>query len=180
MQQGNYANNGGNGWGLDRDKDLKRPNDANARQQWTPDAGKGVLSNWYNGCEPTSEVLSTLLGDGFFYGFPWTSAIGYAFRGNGIPRLIFVYTNEFDNSLVRERNSKTKLTNIMMYPSFSGGNVNLVPIVNSDKDDDGNRNPPDRNCFNQAATSESIWDYLSTIGLSDMVSDELKTSILNI
>lgn len=180
MQQGNYSQGNGNGVGLNQ-RTLTRPDNANDRFRWTPDAGKGVLSNWYNGCEPTSEVLSTLLGDGFFYGFPWTSAIGYAFRGNGVPRLIFVYTNEFDNSLVRERNSKTKLKNIMMHPSFYRGNVYLVPIVNSDEaDDDGNRNPPDRNCFNQAANPESIWSYLSTIGLSGMASDELKTAVWNV
>ena len=63
--------------------------------------GKGVLSNYYAGCESVSEVLSSLLGDGFFSGFPWSSSIGYSFRGGNIPRLVFVYTNEFDNSLIR-------------------------------------------------------------------------------
>lgn len=90
---------------------------------------KGVLSNYYAGCEPVSEVLATLLGDGIYRGFPWNTSIGYAFRGNNIPRLVFVYTNEFDNSLVRTYYKNTGLArnrglksdvshqrNVMLFP----------------------------------------------------------------
>ena len=58
---------------------------------------KGVLSNTWNGCEPVCTMLSKLLGDGFFYGEPKSCSIGYVFRENA-RRLVFVFTNEFDNS----------------------------------------------------------------------------------
>ena len=61
---------------------------------------KGVLSNTWNGCEPVCTMLSKLLGDGFFYGEPKSCSIGYVFRENA-RRLVFVFTNEFDNSYWR-------------------------------------------------------------------------------
>ena len=59
---------------------------------------RGVLSNVFCGCEPTCDMLSKILKDGFFFSFPWNRGIGYLFRKN-TPKLVIVFNNEFDNSM---------------------------------------------------------------------------------
>ena len=67
---------------------------------FTDDKVGGVLSNMWAGCEPVCEIVSRLLGGGFFFGLPWNKGVGYTFRPN-VPKLVFVFSNEFDNSLSR-------------------------------------------------------------------------------
>ena len=109
--------------------------------------GKGVLCNWYNGCEPITQVLSTLLGSGYFSGFPWTPAIGYMFRNKKIPKLVFAYVNEFDNQTTRaefKNKNHTKLkddTNvcdsIVAIPGLEGSELTLSPAYVKTYDIDG-------------------------------------------
>ena len=63
---------------------------------------KGVLSNAWSGCEPVCTMLSKLLGDGIFLYEPTSCPLGYVFREKA-RRLVFVFTNEFDNSYWRDR-----------------------------------------------------------------------------
>ena len=65
---------------------------------FTDDKVGGVLSNMWAGCEPVCEIVSRLLGGGFFFGLPWNKGVGYTFRPN-VPKLVFVFSNEFDNSM---------------------------------------------------------------------------------
>ena len=57
----------------------------------------GVLSGVWSGCESVCATLSKLLKDGIFCSYPWNIGLGYAFRDKSIPKLVFVFTNEFDN-----------------------------------------------------------------------------------
>lgn len=88
---------------------------------------KGVLCNWFGGCESISEVLATLLDDGFFYGFPWTPAIGYTFRKKEIPKLVFVFTNEFDNELCRQDESANWTHSLVAVPGLENETVQFNP-----------------------------------------------------
>ena len=63
-------------------------------------SSKGVLSSFWSGNEPVCETLSHLLNDGLFYRYPYHDGIGYMFRKN-VSRLIFVFSDEFDNSYAR-------------------------------------------------------------------------------
>lgn len=88
---------------------------------------RGVLVNWYNGSEPVCQVLAELLGGGFFHGFPYTPAIGYMFRNQKIPKLVFVFTNEFDNSIARQ--ATTNGENVMVVPGVVNKNqVKFYPM----------------------------------------------------
>lgn len=66
--------------------------------QITKQAFRGVLTNMWAGCEPVCAILSKLLKDGFFCSYPWNVGLGYMFRKKSIPKLVFVFSNEFDNS----------------------------------------------------------------------------------
>lgn len=87
---------------------------------------KGVLCNWFSGSESVSEVMAQLLGGGFFYGFPWTPAIGYAFRKPSIPKLVFVFTNEYDNEIGREGEDFTDTTSVVAIPSYVPASKSIV------------------------------------------------------
>ena len=63
------------------------------------DQYNGALSNWFSGVEPTCDMLGKLIGEGFFFGEPWNAALGYVFRKN-TPKLIIVFSNEFDNAAI--------------------------------------------------------------------------------
>ncbi len=87
---------------------------------------RGVLCNWWNGSEPVSHILAKLLGSGYFGGFPHTPPIGYVFRSPKIPKLVFVYTNEFDNSHTRTKTNNGE--NVLVMPGMTEGNdVRLYP-----------------------------------------------------
>ena len=66
--------------------------------QITKQAFHGVLTNMWAGCEPVCAILSKLLKNGFFCSYPWNVGLGYMFRKKPIPKLVFVFSNEFDNS----------------------------------------------------------------------------------
>lgn len=68
----------------------------------------GCLSGYYSGCEPSCEMVSKLINDGLFFNHPWNDGIGYMFRGDDVPRLIFVFANEYDNSMYRYSASSIK------------------------------------------------------------------------
>ena len=82
---------------------------------------KGVLANWWAGCEPSCDMLSKLLKYQCFYGYPFHIGIGYLFRKN-IPRLVFVFTNEYDNSMVKSYtvSGGTKVKEVVYMPSAEG------------------------------------------------------------
>ena len=61
---------------------------------------RGTLSSWWAGCEPVCDMVNKIIGTGVFYSKPWNQALGHVFRKD-VPRLVFVFSNEFDNSLSR-------------------------------------------------------------------------------
>lgn len=61
---------------------------------------KGCLSTWWSSCEPICDILAKLLNEGVFMSHPWHDGIGYLFRKD-VPKLVLVFTNEFDNSMTR-------------------------------------------------------------------------------
>ena len=82
---------------------------------------RGTLSNWWSGDEPMFQIVSNMLGSGILtsthcgttkYNSQSTPhkvsipGIGYMFRPN-VPRLIFAFSNEFDNNMTRMYNSGT-------------------------------------------------------------------------
>ncbi len=62
--------------------------------------GRGALSNFFGGCEPICHTLDSLLKDGVFFDYPFNDCIGYLFRKNA-KRVVFVFTDEFDNEYRR-------------------------------------------------------------------------------
>lgn len=62
---------------------------------------RGALPTTAAGSEHLCEVLSNLLSENLFFSYPWNDALGYLFRKSTkekpIPKIIFVFTNEFDN-----------------------------------------------------------------------------------
>lgn len=81
---------------------------------------RGVLMNWFNGSEPVCNVLANLLDTGFFHDFPYTPAIGYMFRSPEVPKIVFVFTNEFDNAVNRTHTNNGE--NIMVIPGVMNNN----------------------------------------------------------
>ena len=82
---------------------------------------RGTLSNWWSGDEPMFQIVSNMLSSGILtssycgttkYNSQSTPhkvsipGIGYMFRPN-VPRLIFAFSNEFDNNMTRTYNSRT-------------------------------------------------------------------------
>lgn len=59
---------------------------------------KGCLSTWFSGNESACDMLSMLLSEQAFTGYPYHDGLGYVFR-KGVPRLVFLFTNEYDNYL---------------------------------------------------------------------------------
>lgn len=66
----------------------------------------GVLTNMWAGCEPVCAIVSKLLKDGLFCSYPWNIGLGYMFRKKSIPKLIFVFANEYDNSFTTDYDYK--------------------------------------------------------------------------
>ena len=126
---------------------------------------KGVLSNWWAGCEPSCDMLSKLLRYQCFYGYPWHIGIGYLFRKN-TPRLVFVFTNEYDNSMSRFYNKTDgSIENeTVVAPSFDGSTVTFKAITGSDQ------NAPDPYCLQllrnyQPGTMDSFKNYMDSLNL---------------
>lgn len=87
--------------------------------------GKGTLSNWWAGCEDITHTIYRLLNGGWCA--PKTgdagNPFGYVFRKN-VPRLVFVYSNEFDNEMSRT------------YDKYSGSKESwkkYIPDITKDK-----------------------------------------------
>jgi len=102
---------------------------------YTAGQGKGVLSNWWAGCEPTCDVLAKLLKDGIFYGngIP-DEGFAFLFR-KGVKRLVFVFSNEFDNSMTRD--TKGNVHEVQVVPSIESGTLSFSvnPVTETiDKD----------------------------------------------
>ena len=89
----------------------------------------GALSNWWNGCEPVCDVLHSLIEDGYFYSYPGHNGLGYVFRKD-VPRLVFVFTNEFDNEWSQKKASGggTTMTQyrFLAAPTGSGNKREIV------------------------------------------------------
>ena len=132
---------------------------------------KGTLSNWYAGCEPTCDMLNKLLDGGFFYGYPYNDAIGYAFRP-GVKRLVFVFTNEFDNSMTRSmtsNGSNERETVVFPYSISKGSQIKF------DTKDDilPTQLPPDPYCLQMGRYQNEIGEFLQSILNSDQDMDEI-------
>lgn len=91
--------------------------------------GKGLVSNWNSGSEPVCQILSNVLSEKIFrrkispwdgspYTFhnekcnPYTNftshsyAFAYVFRKN-VPKIVFVFSNEYDNQISRTHYTST-------------------------------------------------------------------------
>ena len=126
---------------------------------------KGVLSNTWNGCEPVCTMLSKLLGDGFFYGEPKSCSIGYVFRENA-RRLVFVFTNEFDNSYWRTQTgiNQTVIIPYIMNKTILGLYRHIV--VSKEGAYTVNQiDPLDAFCFRSTTNINNLVDFIGRIGL---------------
>ena len=151
-------------------------------------SNNGTLSNMWAGCEPVCEIVSRLLGGGFFFGLPWNKGVGYTFRPN-VPKLVFVFSNEFDNSMnmtfdlengftIREGVVVPGVTKsaLTFYTTGSG-------LLGTDT------NPPDPYCVRLFAEGDLLSDnenvnkvrrYLKDIGLKEKINkpgDEVKAAL---
>ena len=138
----------------------------------------GVLSNWWNGCEPVCDVLHSLIEDGYFYGYPGHNGLGYVFRKD-VPRLVFVFTNEFDNewSQKRTENGGTKMeqSRFLAAPTGTGSNRELV--LHHAKFA-GEIDPPDPFCLQGArgkgSAKAKFNQFLSNIDIASSVTGDAK------
>lgn len=126
---------------------------------------KGVLSNTWSGCEPVCTMLSKLLGDGFFYDEPLSCPIGYVFRENA-RRLVFVFTNEFDNSYWR---TQRQINQTVIIPVRK--NENTLTLYRHIVSEEGNSNvhlfdPLDAFCFRSTTNINNLVDFIDRIGLN--------------
>ena len=115
---------------------------------------KGVLCNVFCGCEPVAHIVSKLLGSGCFYGHPWTPGIGYMFRDNSIPKLVFVYANEYDNEIPDTSTGES----IVVAPGVNAKNVTFGRCVVKSTGLDGKSTnvptPPDPHSLQQLKCAE--------------------------
>ena len=74
--------------------------------------------------------MSKLLKDGFFCSYPWNEGIGYMFRKN-TPKLVFVFTNEYDNSFNIIYHAADQISSST--PWISSSATVVIPGVMSDK-----------------------------------------------
>ena len=120
---------------------------------------KGVLSNAWSGCEPVCTMLSKLLGNGFFYDEPLSCPIGYVFRQKA-RRLVFVFTNEFDNSYWR---TLTKINQTVIIPVRKD---KKTLVLNRVLLGDGRIDPLDQFCFRSTTNISNLEDFIDRIGLN--------------
>ena len=96
-------------------------------------------------------MLDKIIRDGYFYARPWNRGQAFMFRKN-VPRLIFVFSNEFDNSFSRVAKrsggpvGKTKLNDfnfeLVSFPTTMSGNKLAFYIDAGSKLNDSQQ-PPD-------------------------------------
>lgn len=83
-------------------------------------------------------MVSKLLRDGFMYSYPYNGGFGAHLFRKDIPKLVFVFSNEFDNSLSRRRSlfrSETwndGITTISFYFDNELFNVVVVPTADGE------------------------------------------------
>ena len=126
---------------------------------------KGVLSNAWSGCEPVCTMVSKLLGNGFFYDEPLSCPIGYVFRQKA-RRLVFVFTNEFDNSYWRTLNN---INQTVIIPVRK--NKNTLTLYRHIISEEGNSDvhlfdPLDAFCFRSTTNINNLDDFIDRIGLN--------------
>lgn len=166
---------------------------------------KGFLSNFWAGCEPTSSVLNKLIDDGMFCSLPSFSYsttirianpdasldLAYMFRDDDIPKLIFVFSNEFDNELYPSYDiyNGYSISNkfLSIYPTRRVGS-DTIPrstdaYANAWKYASKSMSSPwDVYCFQQIRNisgENKIREFIENISLSGKVDDSL-TSISNL
>ena len=108
---------------------------------------KGVISNWFGGCEPVYSIINRMLKyDGCFYGFPYHTGVGYLFRKD-VPRIVFVYTNEYDNEMKRTYSAGdgTKVRETYVVPGATGSTVSFHTRTS----ESNKQVPPDQYCLDQ-------------------------------
>lgn len=149
--------------------------------------GRGTLSNWYAGCECVYDMLAKLVsGDSVIFESPIRhDTIAYGFRP-GVPRLIFVFSNEYDNEFVRTYSYEegSKQSCVYLYPGASGGQLELNGIefkqkTKMDVSEHVNSEPVDPYCLQ---TLRENWndvskytDFLNKINLrTDSFDGELE------
>ena len=126
---------------------------------------KGVLSNAWSGCEPVCTMLSKLLGDGLFYDEPLSCPIGYVFRENA-RRLVFVFTNEFDNSYWR---TLTKINQTVIIPYIMNKTKTILGlyrhiVVGKEGAYTVNQiDPLDAFCFRSTTNINNLVDFIDRI-----------------
>lgn len=84
---------------------------------------RGCLSQWWAGSEAICDTLSNFLKTNACVGYPYYEGFGFVFRKN-VPRLIFVFSNEFDNPVVKD------------YSNVSGAVSNQQFLLPGADDDD--------------------------------------------
>lgn len=144
--------------------------------------GRGALSNWWAGCESVCDMVSKLLRDGFMYSYPYNGGFGAHLFRKDIPKLVFVFSNEFDNSLSRRRSLFRSETwnddggRSIKY-SFNNELFNVVVVPTSDGEkltfycDAGNSTlnstlmAPDPYCQRilKSASRDNIDDYIKAV-----------------
>lgn len=139
-------------------------------------SNKGVLSNWWAGCEPVCETLSVLLQSGLFYGYPYHNGIGYLFRKN-VKKLVFVFSNEFDNSMTRTYDKKgSHERETVVLPRADSGKITMVSRSNGLLG--SNQNPYDPYCVrilydgNDIGNVKSkLTEYMKSLGFKESSND---------
>lgn len=149
---------------------------------------RGVLTNMWAGCEPVCAILSKLLKNGLFCSHPWNIGLGYMFRKNNIPKLVFVFANEFDNSFTAKYNyyNGYSFQTPLVIPGIDNASVTFCKVHDIKKD---YREPLDPYCVRQLKTSDvsgnavvSAFDkYLNEIGYDNPeMAGQLRTAIQNL
>ena len=123
---------------------------------------RGVLSSFSVGCEPVCDMVSKLLKDGYFFSDPYHPGIGYMFRKKPVPKLVFVFANEYDNQHKNTYKSTGLLIReTVVIPGMTDGTATMYSIsLGSDV------NAPDPYCLNISKTGRSqLENYLQDVGI---------------
>jgi len=131
---------------------------------------KGVLSNWWAGCEPTCRMMSKLIRKGYFYGHPNHRGLGYLFRKK-VPRLVFVFANEYDNEMdtTYSEAGGVQSKEILVSPGIPG--KTSLQFYGGTSVFGGDLVPPDPYCLqmmrgNAASLKDTFETYCYNVGLN--------------
>lgn len=129
-------------------------------------------------------MLDKLIRDGYFYARPWNRGQAFMFRKN-VPRLIFVFSNEFDNSFSRVAKQYSGVSEykfkdfdfeLVSFPTTMSGNK-LAFYVDAGSKLNSSQQPPDPHSlrlFRDENLKTSVEEYLGSIGLTG---EEYSTSL---